>query len=155
MSIAFTFTTNTRMQWFEIRRIAGGLSFTRTSYVSTSSRWFAFTTNAYLTTNGTRDGALRQSSEHMNFSMGKSSEKFPYGDDELADSQSDYVYDYEAEMTLLHGDGVYIDHKDDGSYTTDAPTSWEHSAPKYTSWPICECADPSCVHSQRFTNYPF
>lgn len=108
MSIAFTFTTKTRMQWFEVRRIEGGLSFTRTSYVSTSSRWFAFTTNAYLTTNGTRDGALRSSSEHMNFSMGKSSEKFDFGGDELADSQSDYVYDYEAEMTLLHGDGVYV-----------------------------------------------
>ena len=136
MSFVITFSTKTRMQSFEIRRIEGGLSFTRISHKSTSNRWFAFTTNAYLTTNGSRDGALRSSSEHINFSMGKSSERLGLDDSDLYDSQSDYVYDYESEMNDLHGDGVYV-------------------APKYTSWPICECADPSCVASQRFDEVPF
>ena len=104
MSISITFQKGHKFQDFALSVESGQLSFTRLSHASTTSRWVRFTTSAYVTTHGTVPGARRDASEHLNFSFGKSSEKYSR---KAVTTQWAYDYSIEEELDALHGDGFY------------------------------------------------
>ena len=100
MSLGIKFVYGSRFQMFDVRRMDGGLSFARRSSKSIREVWFSLYTSAMVTT----QGEFRSASEHIGFSMGNTFQRIKHIPP-LPDF--DFVYDYEAEMADLHGDGIY------------------------------------------------
>lgn len=104
MSIGIKFVYGSRFQLFDVKAMEGGLSFARRSSKSIREVWFSVHTSAMVTT----QGEFRSASEHIGFSMGNTFQRI-----RQVPPVQDFVYDYEAEMTDLYGDGVYDSRYDD------------------------------------------
>ena len=98
MSLGIKFVYGSQFQMFDVRRMDGGLSFARRSSKSFREFWFSLYTSATLTT----QGEFRSANEHIGLSVGNTFQRF-----QQIPPLQDFVYDYEAEMADLHGDGVY------------------------------------------------
>jgi hypothetical protein len=98
MSLGIKFVYGSRFQLFDIKSMQGGLSFARRSSKSIREVWFSLHTSAMVTT----QGEFRSASEHIGFSMGNTFQRI-----KQVPPLQDFVYDYEAEMADLHGDGIY------------------------------------------------
>jgi hypothetical protein len=101
MSLGIKFVYGSRFQLFDVRVMDGGLSFARRSSKSIREVWFSLHTSAMVTT----QGEFRSATEHIGFTMGNTFQRIK----QVAPPLYDFVYDYEAEMADLHGDGVYTD----------------------------------------------
>ena len=128
MKFAFKFEYGSRFQRFEFRTFENSFSISRISNKTYRERWYTLKTSASLTVDDS--GVYRSSSEDIGFTMGKTSQRFLSRDarQSLADSQSDYVYDYEMELNDLYGNGVYC--------TSDE----------------CGCGDRFCTSVSRIAN---